>query len=343
MRAVLCVLKNNVYRLMEHKSRIYLCFELTIGAVLVALFINATTNPIGKVAIVADNPNQFSSPHLNIVYLETAPPLSQLVLGKYDAIITYSEAGGYEIETIKNDQFKITVEEIIANPRGYVPDGLNTRQVGTSIIGFLTMFILMQGVSTMYLFAEDKAHEQIKRIASSPVSFTGYLLGHSIFTFLFLLLPTLLVVSFVQYVCRIPIGFRFLDYLFLLFVICGLAATFALFLQAFIKNGDSANMIGSAVVILTSILAGSFYSLEGNNQALSVFVSILPQKTFLTFSDLLEKGGYTRALFPYIFELVLISLFFFFAAVIKTRSAYIAGKKNRKKVQSVQQTNKKRH
>ena len=331
MKMMMSVLKNNFYRLMERKSRVWLCFGLTLGAALAALFLNTTTRTIGKVAVVADNPTELSSPNLNITYVKAVPPLSQLVLSKYDAIITQSEEGGYKVETIKSEQFRRTIEEIIANPSGYSSDSSGARQIGTSIVGFLMMFILMQGVSTMYLFAEDKEREQIKRIASSPVSFTGYLLGHSIFTFLFLLLPSLLVICFIKYVCRIWVGFGFFEYLFLLTLICMLAAAFSLFLQAFIKSGDSANMIGSAIVILTSILAGSFYSFEENNQALSVISKVLPQKLFLTAADLLEKGSGIQALFPYIFILALLSIFFFFAAVGKTRGDYWAGNRKPRK------------
>ncbi len=246
------------------------------------------------------------------------------------------------METIKSEQFRKTIEEIIANPSGYSSDSSGMRQIGTSIVGFLMMFILMQGVSTMYLFAEDKEREQIKRIASSPVSFTGYLLGHSIFTFLFLLLPSLLVICFIKYVCGIWIGFGFFEYLLLLTLICVLAAAFSLFLQSLIKSGDSANMIGSAIVILTSILAGSFYSFEENNQALSVISNVLPQKIFLTAADLLEKGSSIQALFPYIFILALLSLFFFFASVGKTRGTIgVATENHGKGVRNVPQTNNK--
>lgn len=331
MRTAAAILRNNFYRMLMHKSRIYLCFGLITGAFLAALFLRIPDKPIGKVAVVSEYPIEMPSPYLNVVYLETEPSLSELFLGKYDAVLTYSEESGYGIKTIKNGQFKKVLEEIVRNPFVYSPDSSNIRQIGTSIMGFLTMFILIQGLSAMYLFAEDQEHEQIKRIASSPASFTGYLLGHSIFTFLFMLLPTLFIISFVKYICRVPIGFSLLEYLFLLSVICGLAASFALFLNAIIKNGDSANMIGSAAVILTSILAGSFYSFEENNKVLSAIVNILPQKMFLTLADLLEKGSGMQAAFPYAVVLIVISLLLFFTAVLKTSRAYAAGNKMQQK------------
>lgn len=276
MRTAAAILRNNFYRMLMHKSCIYLCFGLITGAFLAALFLSIPDKPIGKVAVVSEYPIEMPSPYLNVVYLETEPPLSELFLGKYDAVLTYSEESGYGIKTIKNGQFKKVLEEIVRNPFVYSPDSSNNRQIGTSIMGFLTMFILMQGLSAMYLFAEDQEHEQIKRIASSP-------------------------------------------------------ASFALFLNAIIKNGDSANMIGSAAVILTSILAGSFYSFEENNKVLSAIVNILPQKMFLTLADLLEKGSGMQAAFSYAVVLIVISLLLFFTAVLKTSRAYAAGNKMQQK------------
>lgn len=323
MIALLAVLKNNFYRLMSHKSRIFLCFGLTLGAVLASVFINNSSVTALKVAIVSNNQAEIVSPYLNITYVDIPPSSSELFLGKYDAVVTYSEERGYEVETIKNETFKAKIEAILKNPLSYAPESESIRQIGTSIIGFLTMFILMQGVSTMYLFAEDKEYAQIGRIAVSPVPFSDYLLGHCVFTFLFLLIPTLSVVCFVKYICRIPVGFSFLEYLFLLSVICVLATAFALFIQALIKNGDSANMIGSVVAVLTSILAGSFYSFEENNRALAVIVNVLPQKIFLTFADLLEKNSNIGVLLPHIILLVLISLFFFLTALFITNKTYV--------------------
>lgn len=322
MIALRAVLQNNFYRLMEHKSRIWLLLGLTIGAVAAAVLLNNPNKPIGNIALVSESPTEITTPFLKITSLEESPPRSKLFLGQYDAVVTYSKDDSYQIETLKGEGFRKKVEAILTNPLDYAPDSTGIRQIGTSIVGFLTMFILMQGVSTMYLFAEDKEHEQIKRIAASPVPLSGYLLGHSIFTFLFLLIPTLLVICVVKYICRIPVGFNFFEYLLLLSAICALATAFALFLQAAIQNGDSANMIGSATVILTSILAGSFYSFEGNNRALSVITSVLPQKLFLTLAEQLEKHSETGTLLPYLAGLAAITLLFSLSAGLMTNKTY---------------------
>ena len=113
--------------------------------------------------------------------LEREPPLSELVASKYDAVVVFDSQGGYEMRTIKSDEFKQTLGTILSDPAAYHADSMESRGKGTNIIGFILMFVLMQGVALMFLFAEDKEKRQIQRIAASPVSFMGYLCAHGFF------------------------------------------------------------------------------------------------------------------------------------------------------------------
>jgi len=324
MRAFTAVLKNDLWRSMEHKSRFFLFTFLTAGAIIAAIFMNTGANMAGNIAVVSKNDLDFSSTHyLNSTQLETAPPMSDLVMGKYDAIVIFDESGGHTIQTIRNDEFKQTIDAIISDPSGYHSEIIDTRGIGTNIIGFMTMFILMQGNSIMFLFAEDKEKKQIRRIAASPVSFTGYLCGHSFFVFAFLLAPSMIMLSLVKIMLNIDIGFGLLDYLFLVSLICALATAFSLFLNALVKTSDSASMIGSASIVLTSILAGSFYPFEKGNKILETAVRILPQKAYITLSDLMENGKNISAWFPYGLYVIILIVLFFSIAVIKTRKNYV--------------------
>ena len=323
MRVFAAVLKNNFSRLTEQKQRLLLFPILAATAIAGAIFLNTKADIAGNIAVVSESGASFSSAYLHITQLEQAPPLSELVAGRYDAVVIFDEQGGYEIRTIKSDEFKQTLEAIISDPSAFHSGGVASRGRGTNIVGFVLMFVLMQGVSLMFMFAEDKEKKQIRRVAASPVSFAGYLCAHGFFTFVFLFVPTAVMLSVAYVIPGVDMGFGLVIYLALTALQCALATSFGLFLVALFEKSDTSNMIGSASVILTSVLAGSFYSFEKGNRALEAIIKILPQKALLSLSDSLEQGmGLSSWFLSGLYIVVLIMVFILIAAV-KTRKDYI--------------------
>lgn len=324
MIAFWAVLKNDLNRMLEHKSRILLLLILTTGAVVAALFFNTKAEIAANIAHVSpERRSSLSSPYLHVTLLDAQPPLSDLVSGKYDAVVMDLDGGAYDIRTIKSDDFKQMLATLLTSPQEYHPDMAGHRKVGTNIVGFLIMFILMQGMTLTLLFAEDKERGQITRVATSPVSFTGYLCAHSLFTLLFMMIPTMVILYTVKAILGVQIGFALWQYLLLIFILCAFATALALFLHAVIHKSDSANMAGSAIAVLTSVLAGSFYSFDKGNPILETLIKVLPQKSYLTFANGLESGVDMWTLVPHFTYLVGLTLCFFLIAVVKTRRDYV--------------------
>ena len=98
-----------------------------------------------------------------------------------------------------------------------------------------------------------------------------------------------------QSLIGIDIGFSLPVYAGLIGILALLSTAFALFLNSFFDVADTANMLGSAIIILTSILAGSFYSLSKEASLLDKFLLLLPQKDFINFVNALEKGSLSQA------------------------------------------------
>ena len=322
MRVFSAVMINNFRRLEKHKTRLIMFFVLTIGAVAAAVFFNARSDIAGHIAVVSEN--DIGNPYgryLNVTPLEKMPPMSELAAGKYDAAVIFDGQGGYEIQTIKNDDFRQMLDAIIKNPDFFDAGEIGSRENGTNILGFLMMFVLMQGISMTFMFAEDKDKKQIRRIAASPVSFSWYLFAHSLFAYLFLLVPTMAIISAAR-LFGVNIGFGMLEFFALAAILSALGTSFALFLVAMIKTGDSANMVGSAVVVLTSVLAGSFYSFDKGNKILETIIKVLPQKAFLSMAELVEQGKSISNWYHYGLYIAALTLFFFVAAVVKARKSF---------------------
>ena len=323
MRVFIAVLKNNLRRLMEQKQRLLLFPILTAAAIAGAIFFNSKADIAGRVAVVSDNGAFLSSAYLNITAMKQPPPTSELVAGRYDAVVVFDDQGGYAIQTIKSDEFKATLESIISDPSADHAGASGSRGKGTNIVGFILMFVMMQGVALMFMFAEDKEKKQILRVAASPVSFGWYLSAHSIFTFMFLFIPIAVMLSIFCAIPGIDMGFSLATYLLLTALQCALATSFGLFLVALCKKSDTSNMAGSASVVLTSVLAGSFYSFEKGNKILETVIKVLPQKAYLSMSDSLEKGlEISSWSYDGLYVAALIAVFVL-VAVTKTRKDYV--------------------
>ncbi|MBC3796815.1 ABC transporter permease [Acetobacterium tundrae] len=321
---MISILKNDLNRLLCKKFRIVLTLTLTTLAIMAAIFINTHVQGMGNIALVTENgkydkalPSSF-----NITITDESPAFSELVSGKYDAIITDTN-GTVSIETIKNDDYRTSLQALFSGQTISENAGSNNRGIGTRIIGYLMMFMLLEGVVLMYMFADDKEKKQITRVAVSPLSMTKYLFSHSIFTFLFIFIPTLMILYIVKFVMAADIGFSLPEYILLLGIISAFATAFSLFLNALASKSETANMMGSAIVILTTMLSGSFYSFEKGNALLENIISVLPQKAYLTFVGGLESGLAIQDILPSLFYLTSLGLIFFIVAIVKTKKDYV--------------------
>ncbi|MCL2137864.1 MAG: hypothetical protein FWH40_10190, partial [Coriobacteriia bacterium] len=90
MRAFGAVLYNDLYRLAGHKARFFLYLLMVAGGIAVAVFFNSRSAVIGNIALVpsvrgsVQSPSDpVSSPYLNVIVVQEAPPLSDLVAGRF--------------------------------------------------------------------------------------------------------------------------------------------------------------------------------------------------------------------------------------------------------------------
>jgi ABC-2 type transport system permease protein len=254
-----------------------------------------------------------------------APEMSKLVQSRYDAIIAMKIDGSYEITTLKNKEFQNALTSFMEH-KTITSDSFGpTRNVGTNIIGYMLMFLLVQGVLYARFFAEDKEKRMVERVAMSPISFVGYIIGHGLFVYLLTVIPSFLVVT-VASLLGMNVGFSMFQYLLLLAVVSLLSTAFAMCLNSFFCVADTANMVGSSIIILTCILAGTFYSFTKESSFFDKITHILPQKDFMNYVNALEQGSMSNSIMLQLTYVIGISIVFFLIAVIKTRISYVRRK-----------------
>ena len=292
MRTFLTVLKNNYLRTIPRVASLIVITIITLASIILAVYITNIQQVKGHIILITQNSEGTlpkSSKYLDIKVLTEKPPHSALVEQKYDAYVTIDKNGNYQIETLRNKDFKNMLLLLLKNPDANIIDSKTERGVGVNIIGFMMMFLLMMTFSNLFAFADDKEQGQLRRIAAAPASFGWYLVAHCIYC-LSMLLPEYILLVILK-LCGWNIGFSILQYAGLMIVLGFLGISFALLLNTLIKKPDNANMLGNSVTVLTSVLAGSFYSFSKNNAVLDNIIKLLPQKELMNFAQHLQNGS----------------------------------------------------
>ena len=321
---MITLIKNNGRRLIQKRQRVIMMIMLMIVSVIVAVYMSGQERAPLRVAVFGDEQHELvSNQRVTVSYLTKEPSMLQLLKGEYDAVII-KEKNRINVTSIKNEAFEREVRQAIQPSKN--TDVLLTQndpKTGSRIIGFLLMFLLMSAVVNMYIFSEDKEKQIMERIVVAPISFWKLLLSYSLLTFGLLVCPSLAILTVVKTMAGISIGFSFSQYLFLLVLISLFGTAYSLFIAAFISNSDKANMLGSMLIMLTTILSGSFFSFEGGNRWVDGLIKWLPQKNYLKIVEVIESGANLRHVSFELFYLLSITLLFFFLAVLKTKKQYI--------------------
>lgn len=325
MRSYLSILKNDYCRTIPRLITIIIITLLTLVSIVMAVYITSTQQIKSHVVFVTDKNISLSSfknsKYLDVTITNKKPPLSDLIRQRYDAYISVNKNGVYKVDTLYSDSYKNTILAILNNQKikaNYLNQ--SERSIGVNIIGFMMMFIMMLTFSNMFVFADDKEQGQLKRVSASPISFKSYILAHYTYC-LSMLVPEFILIVIIK-VLGWNIGFSLLEYLVLMLTI-GLASTsFAFLLNTLIHKPDNANMLGNSIIVLTSVLSGSFYSLAKNNTVFDNVIKVLPQKQLMNFAQAIQDNNVASNIGSLLYILI-ISFIMFIISNIILKSIYV--------------------
>lgn len=289
---VINLFKNNVKRMMTYKAVIIVAVIVVPIMIVLGVLFSAKAQPKAQIALVTSSNKSFSkNDKVQIDVMSKKPAKSKLLLSEYAAIVEEKGDGSYKVTTLKNKEDKSKIEEFFKTGKitETQKDKENERGIGTNILGFITMIILMQGIALTVLFPEDKKLNTFKRILIAPVSERQYILAQGIFTFLGLYIPSYIAVAVTKVFFGAKIGFGLAMLALLIAILSLLSTAFALFLSSTIERETS--MAATGIYFVTSILAGCFISFTGSNKILDTVCNIIPQKAYMTMSQGIENGG----------------------------------------------------
>ena len=293
MNNIINLFKNKLDRIVTKKEVITVAVLIIPIMIAAAVLFAARTGMKANIALVTENPQGIPySSKFKIEVMDKRPAESELLLGNYDFIVEEKTPGSYEVSTvIKNKADKETVENFFNNgqsPEGYDSEDMK-RGLGTKILGFLAMVVMMQGVALTLLYPEDRTLKTFRRILTAPVSGRQYILVQGLFTFLCLYIPTYLAIVATRECFGIKIGFGPGMQAVLIGLLTALATAFALFISSVLK--DNISLAASGISVITCLLAGCYSSFTAGSKLLDTLCSIIPQKAYMTLLEGVEKGN----------------------------------------------------
>lgn len=350
---MLIIIKNNWERIIQQKQYLATAILLTSLAVAAAVLLTNRLQTKPNIAVIGGRA-EYLEAECDVTYPLEVPARSELLMGRYDAVIKLADDGSIDVETAKGEAYR---EQILAaaqmgqsahdagNNGSTVHDAgdngstvhdaedngsavhdaagsQETRQVGTNIIGYMMMFLLMQGILYGRMFAEDKEKHLMERIAVSPVSFGRYLAGQAIFIWTLVFVPSFIMVCIAKLAGE-NTGFTLGQFAFLIALGSLLSTCLALFIHSFFKTADTGNMAGSCVAVLTSVLSGTFYDLGAGNTWVDKALYLMPQKNLMRFADTWEKGKLNPDAVTSLIYVIIISVVFISIGMLKTRKDYV--------------------
>ena len=324
----LTIVKNNFLRYGQRPTNAIVMLVLTVLTVVFAVVFTPQMQMKGHIALVAGDDSLLKgAAAFEVTRVDAEPAMSDLMLNKYDAVVIGNGDGTYEIKTIKDAAVKDAIDFAIAHPSEVLP-GADERGVGANILGYLSFFILLQGVMFILPYSDDKESGVFKRIGTSPVSAGTYIAAHCASNFLLVFTPAFAVIAVAKLVFGAELGFAFAAFAGFLALLALLSTTFAVLVATLVKRMENCSIIGSVTMMLTTLLAGSFVSFSSTRPAFDAAISILPQKSFLTLTRGIEQGHALAGYLPQLAHIVLLCAAFAAVSIIAA-SAQMKGKRAR--------------
>ena len=281
------VIKGILYRMINSKTYLIIPIAITPIVIAAAIYFSSSFVEKANIGIVGNYNVNINSDEVNIIKLENKVPLSDLVKNKYDAVVSF-ENGKVQIDTIKGNDFKSKLEKIINGENVTMKDG-EKRGVAANIVGYITMFLILLGVMLYKFFFDDKKGIA-KRVISANISYEQYVLSHFISVFMMIFVPTVLVTILAKEVLKLDTNVTALQLAFIVMILSLLSSAFGLLISSIVKEEESSSMLGNMINIITTLLAGSFFTISNNN-LISIIGNLMPQKHILDFTIALENGG----------------------------------------------------
>lgn len=283
---MLKLIKLIVFRITKDKGFLITYLVLMPIVIGMAIYFTNTVSASLHVGLVGDI-GTVKHEDIRYTQLDRMPNNSQLVLNQYDAVVTM-EQDTMKVTSTKGEVFNQTLPLLINGQIDSLSSSTGQRGAASNILGFSMMVIMLLGVQ-MYMFYFDERNGINKRIVSTTIRCSTYLLSHFIVVFSFLFLIATIIICGMILVFDIAIAMSLWQLVFVLFLLCLFATSFGIWINSLSKSQDESLMLGNMFAIVGSIICGSFVAVT-DNVVFNQITQFFPQKQIMSLLSSLENN-----------------------------------------------------
>ncbi|MBP1040628.1 ABC transporter permease [Vagococcus sp. BWB3-3] len=303
----------NRHRYRQRVSQLLLIFILTAASIGTAFYVGNQPTVLGRLAVVGEIALPDHSP-FRFTAVAEAPTKTELMMGKFDGYLSVTSTGDVQIVTPKKQELAKELSQWLTGKSQLEEE----QPIMPKVIGFMMMFLLMGSLQLTALVGEDKEQHQLQRLLVSPMTLGRYLVTQCLSSFLLLYLTTMCLFLLICTVFQQELGTSIATYSWLIALICGLGVSFGTFMMSLFNTSDTANMMASASLVLTTILSGSFGTVGDQHSWFTTFSRLFPQKSILALATA-SQGEFSLYVTHLSHVILCISLFLLVGAFVLGR------------------------
>jgi ABC-type multidrug transport system permease subunit len=293
--------KRNIHK----KSTFLITLLLPVLAVLLGAISGKMSNPVYHIGILESGHTTksntlittFNSMEGITTDIANAKTLqTDLRTGNFTAIVEFQPDGSYLIHSVKDkkivDSINILTDSALKMDTAKVSfDSYSIKTSPSSkILAFMLMFLMVTSTLNATLFLKDKTSGTFLRYLYSSRYTISYLLGNMLYNFIITYLQFFLGITLARFL--IPdLGISYGSLLLLGIWLSGLAASFATWIASMFKNDMYANQSSSGIVLLFSLIGGTFIPYPQMPDLLQRLSVISPIRWFLETITSVEQGN----------------------------------------------------
>ncbi|MCT4620245.1 MAG: ABC transporter permease [Marinisporobacter sp.] len=221
----------------------------------------------------------------------------------------------YKVVDRKDKLFHSTLNEIMNiwdEPSKHLYDSKPVAEEGEKMhwttytsIGFLVFFLWFAVIQGIRTFIEEKENKIYKRLLSTPVSYSKFIIGKLIAIFIYGGIQILVLVLAGKFIFHISwfeniISLSIVMTTYLFTVTC-MGTLFV----PFVKNQRQLNTITSLIIVISSMIGGAFFPLEIGPKVIQNIAKITPQRwTMMSIIDVISNNGTLTSQLKNIYVLV---------------------------------------
>lgn len=348
MSTILIILQNNFARVFSKKGVYIQIFLIPVLLISLSIYMNSKIEPKLNIGIIEEDQSSTSKDFISLLQstknitvktVNINTKNSDLIINKYDFIITIPNGFEKKVLSLRNGIEKTSIDnllkfegirskklldkgkelsyyyivynkpldisELLRNPDEKLPSVLAIS------VGFILIFLFANAISYSNLLIEDTENNILLRFKLSPNKLYKYILANAISTFLIIYIQSLFSILVAKYLFNVNIGTNIVNILLYMILVSICCTLFGIAITTLINNENNASIVGSATILISSLLSGTIISLNVP-KGIDILSRFFPQRYIINGIRGLEAGDNLWQLFnSQIYILIFICIFFF--------------------------------